>query len=191
MIVGGIDPSLRCTGVAVVNTSVKPGGGWFTNRVRTSAPEEDLGALAALDARMRRVQTVVARTLLVLPRDLDLAVIEKPPLRSIDASHNDRVIVYGLLVMKLRERRVPVVEVGPTTRAKYAAGNGNAGKPEVLVAMRALLGALVVPDHNVADAVALAAMGARYVGEAVDGPLSSKQEEAYAAVAWPEEGMQV
>lgn len=185
MIVVGIDPSLTCTGVATVNASVRvEPGAWFTTRVRTAPTSSDL------DEQLRRIQTAAARTLAALPRRVDLVVIEEPSKRSIDISHNDRVQMYGLVVMKLRERGLPVARVSPKTRAKYATGNGNSRKPEVLAAMRALVagdfGTALVPDHNVADAVALAAMGARYLGEPVDGLLSPKQEEAYAAVAWPE-----
>jgi Holliday junction resolvasome RuvABC endonuclease subunit len=178
----GIDPSLTCTGVAAVDPDISASGGvgWFTNRARTEPCAETVAMTR------RRLRLAAARTLALVPERFDVCVIEKPSERSQHGKHNERVGLYWFLVDQLLPRGL-VVAVGPKTRAKYATGNGNADKAEVLAAMRRLLPVSVVPDHNVADAVALALMGARYLRRPLD-VVGVKQEQAYAAVAWPGKG---
>jgi Holliday junction resolvasome RuvABC endonuclease subunit len=64
-----------------------------------------------------------------------------------------------------------------------AAGRGKAKKPDVVAAVREMFPAANVPDHNVADGVALAGAGAFALGVRV--PYSAKQVSAHAKVAWP------
>jgi hypothetical protein len=51
--------------------------------------------------------------------------------------------------------------------------------------MRALFPGVQIPDNNVADSLSLALAGARYLGNPLDGALTQKKTEAWAAVAWP------
>jgi hypothetical protein len=59
--------------------------------------------------------------------------------------------------------------------------------------MRAKYPGLVIPDDNTADALALAAMGARYSGVPIDGPPSPQQTQVMRALRWtvpsPPEGV--
>lgn len=176
MIVVGIDPSLRCTGIAVFSTQL---GLVAMGRARTDAVE-------GLVATRRRIRVATSRIVRLVPEGTDVVVIESPSARSQYGSHNERVGLYWFVVDQLLGRGIHVIPIGPTSRAKYATGNGNANKKAVLAAVRATFPDHKVPDDNVADALALAGMGLRWLGAPVDGVLSPKQQEAYDAVSWPE-----
>jgi Holliday junction resolvasome RuvABC endonuclease subunit len=170
----GIDPSLTMTGVASIVDGITTAG-----RIQT----EPAKGLADVDARIRYI---VARTLRFAP-DRCLTVIERPYVPQGQGAAGqlvERAWLFGMLVDQLLLRG-PVIEVRPTLRAKYAAGNGHAKKAAVLTAIREAFPNLRVRDDNEADALALAAMGARHLGEPIDGPGSKKQLEVMAAVAWP------
>lgn len=172
MIVVGLDLSLANTGVAVVRA-----GRVFLHRIDATADETPLRA-------WRRIKSTASQTLGHVPAGA-LVVLEGPSWGSRfgkpDERHAQRWIVRGGLL----ERGHNVVVVSPGTRAKYAAGDGKAEKRAVLAAMRARHPGLTIRDHNVADALALAAMGARSIGSPIDGEPSKKQIEAMDAVSWP------
>lgn len=174
MIVVGIDPSLSCTGLAAVDEF----GGVWTGRAKTDTVP------MVLTERRRRIRTALSRILMQLPAQADLFVLESPSPRSQFGNHNDRVGLYWLLVDQLLARG-QVVEVGPKTRAIYATGDGNAKKPAVVAAMRGLGLDAAVPDDNVADALTLALMGARYLGIPADGDLDRQHLRAMDTPSWP------
>lgn len=178
MDVYGVDPSLTCTGLA----KTTPAGVILTKRVKTAATGSGLGAIR------KRVRYIVGQTLLFAPEGPFVTVIEKPyvPQGSKAAgSVIERAWLFGLLVDQLICRG-GVVDVMPTTRAKLATGNGNARKPQVHAAMQLAFPLVDVPDHNVADAVALLWAGARWAGHEVP-EYSEKQLESWNGVAWPDE----
>lgn len=169
----GVDPSLTCTGVATVGAS----GVVATTRF----PTEGSGSL--LDVRTR-VRYIVGSVLRFAPSGC-LSVIEAPYVpRHGGGQVLERAWLFGMLVDQLCLRG-PVVQVRAKTRAKYGTGNGNAGKSDVLAAVRTAYPSVGVRDDNEADAIVLAAMGARYLGYPIDGQGSKKQLEAMTAVVWP------
>lgn len=169
----GIDQSLTMTGLASISNGVA-----VTDRIGTTA------VLGGLEGTRDRIRYIVGRTLRFAPREC-LTVIEAP----ISPMHNagavlERAWLFGLLVDQLLLRG-PVVQVWPSTRAMYATGSGKAKKPEVLAAMRAQFPFVVIRDDNAADALALACMGARYLGSPIDGPITKKREQAMTSTVWP------
>jgi len=73
--------------------------------------------------------------------------------------------LFWVVTHKLWERKIKLAVIAPATLKVYLAGNGRAGKPEMLVAARKRYGDLVrIEDHNQADAFGLAAMGAHSLG---------------------------
>jgi len=172
VIVVGLDLSLASTGVAVLRA-----GHVFLHRVDGKADDDPLQS-------WRRIKTTASQTLGHVPA-VALVVLEGPSWGSRfgkpDERHAQRWIVRGALL----ERGHRVVVVAPRTRAKYAALNGKAEKRAVLAAMRARHPDLTIRDHNVADALALAAMGARSLGTPIDGVAEKQQTEAMDAVSWP------
>lgn len=173
MIAVGLDPSLTCSGVAVMDGE----GGIATRRV--VAP--NLGA--SLLARRNRIRRAVDGILAVLPLRIDITVIEVPHSRQQYGAQNERIALYWILVDQLIARG-PVMEVAPSQRAKLATGNGRAKKPDVIAATRAAFPDVRIPDDNVADAVGLAWAGARWAGMPAP-EYSHGQEEAFARLDWP------
>jgi hypothetical protein len=169
----GIDQSLTTTGLAR-----RLNGGITTTRVRTEHDDDE--SLLATRARIR----FILHEVLAFAPEAGLYVIEAPAINSIGGKKLERVGLYWLLVDALLLRG-PVVAVGPSTRAVYAADNGRASKKEVVASMRAKLPDLNIPDDNVADAAALLAMGARFVGSPIDGEPTIKQTKAMGVPAWP------
>lgn len=161
----GIDSSLTCTGLALLDTDEPE---WITERVRS-------GPTSTLEEQARRIRSiahaVVEFTRRVDPpfAGVDLVVIEGPSF----GSRQGAVLLGGLWWRIVDEVVValaaPVLVVPPNTRALYATGDGHAGKPTVLACVRAEYVDADVPNHDVADAVALAALGARVSGVPVDG----------------------
>lgn len=168
----GIDQSLRGTGLALHD-----GGETTTALVRAEIGE---GAVGIREA----VRYIVGRVVTFCP-NADLYLLELPYI----PRHNsglvlERAWLFGMLFDQLYLRG-PVALVATKTRAMYATGNGNAGKPEVVAAMQAAHPHLKVRDDNVADALALMGMGCRWLGSPVDGEISSKQAKAMRAARWP------
>ena len=171
----GIDPSLTCTGVAIVGESLTVAA----TRFPTQAGDN------SLDDIRTRVRYVVGSVLRFAPTEC-FTVIEAPYIPKHGSGQVlERAWLFGMLVDQLTLRG-PVVRVRAKTRAKYATSNGNADKKAVLEAIRTAFPHVGVRDDNEADAIALAAMGARYLGQPFDGPISKKQQEAMTAVVWPD-----
>lgn len=173
MIAVGIDPSLTCSGVALIDTIT---GTVTTRRVKTTARG------TTLLARRDRLREAIAGILAPLPSDVGVAVIEVPNHRQQFGAQNERAALYWWLVDQLFARG-PVVEVSPAGRAKLATGKGNADKKTVLTAIRAQFPDVTVQDDNVADALALAAAGAHWLG--LDQVYEPPQLVAFERLPWP------
>lgn len=176
MRVVGVDPSLRLSGVARIVDGVLDVTRIPTEKARTLREQRD------------QVRYIVGRILRFAGPVIDLAVIESMYVPTREGAQagavTERAWVWGLVVDQLFDR-CPVIEVTTKQRAKYAADNGNADKAAVTAAVKAAYPNLRIRDDNEADAIALAAMGARHLGEPIDGPGTPKQIEVMAAVAWP------
>lgn len=176
----GVDLSLTATGVAVIT----PAYAHVTTHVIRSGALPERMDLAARDAR---AESIVSRLWLHLPRPVDLLVIESPAFSRTTGSQHDRSGLWWRVVHKaLHDQSVRgVVEVGASARARYATGKGNAGKDAVLAATVRRYPQVDVEGNNDADALVLAAMGARALGHPIDSvPLTHLT--AMQSPAWPE-----
>lgn len=191
MIILGIDSSLTSTGLGWLDTTSPE---WITQRVRTEKAKA--GGELAQARRMRRI----AAQVIAFTRECD------PPFGQVDLFVIERMANYGrhagaLDLAGLWWRIVDEIErasgsagrllVVPTpVRAKYATGRGSgagAGKADVLAAVRETYPEADVPNHDVADAVALAALGARLMGFPVEQVDRAWVEEVAAQVAQREQ----
>lgn len=159
MYILGVDPSLTSTGIAWLDTDT---GEWGTYRVQT---RPDGGDRADQWFRMRTVADAV-KSHAVGQVVVDLVVIEGLA----TYGHNAGLLagLWWQVVGPLVALDIEVLTVAPATRAKYAAGSGRASKSDVLSAVRETYPAADVPGHDIADAVALAALGARVKGFPVE-----------------------
>lgn len=97
----------------------------------------------------------------------ELVVIEGPSIGSVNGSQHDRSGLWWMVVSDFQARDIPVLVVPPKTRAKYATGNGNSGKDVVLAHVIERYADNTkdrIKNDNEADAIVLAAMGARFLG---------------------------
>lgn len=182
----GIDLSLTSTGVAVVNHK----GATAVQRVRSKAPSTPRNAKtgkpepATLEQRHERLQSIW-RKVVQLARWAELVVVEQPAFSAQGGQHHDRSGLWWDVVHELLNLGVPLVEVTPGAVKKYATGKGNAGKDDVLAAVvRRYAAVAEVGNNDEADALVLAAMGARHLGFPLEESLPTKHLEALEAVRW-------
>lgn len=178
----GLDLSLASTGLADVTD-----GAVQVWRKRTTGRED-----ASLAARHTRLRGIV--------RDLsdwwaddrhtvpvDLVAVEGPSLgQARQGGQHDRAGLWWLVMHDLHSRGVPVAEIAPAARAKYATGKGNASKDAVVAAVTRRYQTVPVEliGNDTADALVLAAMAARALGHPID-DMPKLHLEAMRNVRWP------
>lgn len=177
----GLDLSLTASGVAVLGLE---SGRTQLELVKTAAAGD------SLTAAVNRAQTATERILRLLPPH-GLVVVEAPSHGSQFGKAHERAGLWWLIVTRLHQRGFLYAQVAPRTRSKYAAGHRPVAKPrsgpskqEVVAAGRAEFPYLELRNDNLADAFALARMGARFLGAPID-PSTRQRDEAVAAVRWP------
>jgi len=161
----GIDPSLTATGIAIVSKSGDKPPLWHDMHIITT---KDRG-----HPRMDYIQTEIWRTLSAL-KNGDIIAMEGPSFGSKGGKSHELAggwwMVKHAIYTWLKDEGVElkgVYIIPPRSRAKYATGNGNAKKEAVMESVQ-LQTKINVTDHNIADAMVLATMGARLGGAAVD-----------------------
>jgi len=178
LLIAGIDLSLTSTGIALITTQPDADG-------RTRRIESKGHAKATLAQRNKRL-TCLARDVTEQAAGADLIVIEQPAYSRQVGSMHDRSGLWWVVVNLLSEEyAATVVEVAPTTRARYATGKGNAAKDLVLAAVIKRYPDWDITGNDVADALILAAMGARHLGHPIESSLPTTHLAAMAGVAWP------
>jgi crossover junction endodeoxyribonuclease RuvC len=178
----GVDSSLTGTGLARLNTA-HPAQPWAVHRLKTNAP-----TVASHDATHRRIIGIAKGITHFANGDPDLVVMEAPAYSSITGRVHERAGLWWLTYDHMREEfgtDVPVLVVEPNVRIKYATGNGRSGKDEVMIAAVKRYPAAEITNNDEADAVILAAMGARLMGEPVEQRLAKNQLDAMKTLALP------
>lgn len=157
----GVDWSLTATGLAWVNLD---DGTVDTCTIRTWP---DDGTVESIALRITHIADQI-EAWADLHAD-DLVVIEGPVTHA-PSAHRSKLLGGWWATASRIAPLVddPVLVVPPATRAKYAAGKGNADKRAVLAAVRAAYPQFTIRNDNEADAVALAAIGARSLGHPID-----------------------
>lgn len=190
MIVAGIDPSLTNTGIAILHNgqpALLRSIGHGTLSGRSYAHRSD-----RIVSECRAVMSVLAeecdeRNTLRAPRNrIDLAVLEGPAYGACNASTHDGSGLWWGLYSTLRARKIPIVVVAPTTRAKWATGKGNADKATVLAAVRSWWPNTHIANHDQADAACLALLGAFRLGEPMPFEIKPRHLNSVDAIQWPE-----
>lgn len=197
----GLDLSLTGTGVARVETGTgsnvigmhgKPilPATVTVSRLTSKAPARKKGApppaLPVRSLRLRKLAGQIVETCI----GADLVVVEGPSYASEGAGTWDRAGLWWLVVGRLTGAGLNVVEVPPSNVKMYALGKGGGagtGKDEVLAAViRRYLPVVQVPGNNEADALVLAAMGARFTGAPIEpgGTIPAAHTKALDRVRW-------
>lgn len=186
-VVLGVDPSLTISGCAMVRFGAGEDAAepvWETWRGRGAKPE-----LETVETSYHRMRVMLREILAFVPDRLTLSVVEGPSMRSRHGLPDERSGLRWLLISQLIVRG-PVVLVSPNSRQSLTGvgtiprgTSDRVRKRLVMEAVQNMLPGVRVPDHNVADAVALAAAGAHRAGLVM--PYTVKQERTHANVAWP------
>ncbi|MGO3290554.1 crossover junction endodeoxyribonuclease RuvC [Brachybacterium sp. AOP42-C2-15] len=183
MIIAGIDPSLTSTGVAVVRSPERVETATVTSKPPAPGTE-------TVRTRFERMEKLAAG-ILDLVDGADIVGIESPAygMRNAGKVH-DRSGLWWWIVGQLAARSIPVVEVTPPSRMMYATGKGNAGKDLVLVTTAATYRQAAITGNDIADAVIIAAMVSRLVGQPIElrEPAQAKLR-ALAKVQMPEHSL--
>jgi crossover junction endodeoxyribonuclease RuvC len=187
MIIVGLDLSLTSSGVAIINTGT---GSIVVDRVRSKAPATDRhpktgkSLPATLQQRTDRLNSL-ARQITSAAELADLVVVEAPAFASKTGHMHDRSGLWWLVVNGLDVLGCTVAEVTTGGRMKYATGKGNASKDTVLAAAIRRYPEVEITGNDEADALIIAAMGARYLGHPIEDSLPQSHLAAMDNVAWP------
>lgn len=179
--VAALDLSLTSTGMAYVQNGrlVEVGN------VKSKGKKTD-----TYDDHLQRIIAVANQVVpWVLGHDeLDLVVIESPSFGSKFGNPHERSGLWWEVYKGVRQV-APIATVAPPTRAKYITGSGRSDKEVVLAhAIHYYVrdDGPTIPNHDIADAVGLAAMGARWLGEPVElHPMDKANLEAMDGAKWP------
>lgn len=172
----GLDPSLTSFGVAVV------GGGSpaLVARVKSTGRRGD-----DVVARQRRIHDLGTSVLEYVPTHA-LVVMEGPAYSSSTSGMWDRAGLWHDVLRRLISRGHEVVVCPPTSRAMYATGKGNAGKDAVLAAVVRRYPDVDVAGNDEADALVMAAMGARLLDAPLEDSLPQSHLRALAGLELPD-----
>lgn len=170
----GIDLSLTSTGLAII------GDGVAVHRITSKGSK----AASVVDT-WKRIDTIAEKVFGPTGRAApSLVVIESPSYGSHTGSQHERGGLWWTVIGRIVSWRIPIATVSPQCRAKYATGKGNAGKDEVLAAVVRRYPTVDVTGNDVADAVVLAAMGCRWLGQPID-DLPKLNLAAMDGAKWP------
>jgi crossover junction endodeoxyribonuclease RuvC len=166
----GLDLSLTGTGLADLNIET----GEFTNVDTYGTKGKRSDTYGDRRKRLRGMADYIVDWTTAGPYDPAIVAVEGPSIGSRNGSQFDRSGLWWLVVDALAEREIPVLVVPPKSRAKYATGNGNSGKDVVVAhvieqyARNFPSGNEFPSNDNEADAIALAAMAARFWDYPID-----------------------
>jgi crossover junction endodeoxyribonuclease RuvC len=183
----GLDLSLTSAGVARLNlTDDGQVHGTYTGHCGEVGQAG--ASLARRGARIQRQgMTVLGLVGDTLP---DLAVVEAPSMGSVGGQPHDRSGLWWAVIGDLLAEGVAVAEVAPATLKVYACGTAGSSqkpirKPHVVNAARLHWGRhFDITNDDIADAVVLAAMGARWLNAPID-DLDATHTRAMASAHWP------
>ena len=177
MIIIGLDPSLTSAGIAILDNG--------TPTLLASIGHPSQGRSFA--HRSRRIVSQCRAIVNALPERADLVVIEEPAWGINMPSAHDRAGLWWGLYSALTAKGHTIAVVNPKTRAKWASGTGAASKTQVLEAVRTTWAPwrLRITNDDVADALTLAEIGARHVGEELHFMPRRRHIEALAGMTLP------
>lgn len=184
----GLDLSLRSSGIARV--TVHDDGRVETFTTTVGRPAEARATLVQRWIRLDATRDVILDEIEEPGRPgpyPHLVVMEGPAFgAAANAGGEDLTGLRWLVLDRLLADGIRVVVVAPTTLKAYATGDGRASKTHVVAAIRRHYGdRFTIPTghaaEDVADAIALAAMGAR----ALDHPIDSLPEQHTRAMRTP------
>lgn len=194
----GIDPSLTRAGVAVISNQNQQMDGQqihpIVKPILLRCCGRDGRKNEPYQMRSRRVRKQVRDILdLALAAGVpDLAVIEAPIYGgTFLPSYFDRAGLFHGIYGALDARNIPVAVIPPTTGHQFTTGKGRPAKDGaeskriILEAVRELMPDAKIANHDIAEALGYALMGAMAVGLALPFRARRWQLEAVHVSTWP------
>ena len=160
----GIDPSLTGTAIAVIHDD-----GHLTS-ARLSTKGEDHAPHSSTRRRLDQIERWLRHQLEDLGR-IDLSIgIEGPSLspKRLGMDHERAGLWWRLYTRASHYADGDLVVVPPKSRAKYASGNGNAGKDIVMISFLRRHPDFTGTTNDEIDAAVIAAMLARLDGHPIE-----------------------
>jgi len=181
-IVVGVDLSLTSTGIARITDNNDPELAVYGREGISTLPlYERLDAVSRLAGTLQTL--IFPEEALVAPA---LVVIERMEVSRAYGGLVERAWLWQQVVSWLWfGQGIPVAEVTPASRMRYATGKGAASKSAVVDAVARRLPMFETKgDDNLADAAILCAMGRDYLGEPL-AAMPATHRAALDAVKWP------
>lgn len=188
MIIVGLDLSLTSTGVAILAART---GSAYVDRIKSDAPKTERHPRTnkplppTLQQRIDRLRSLKNQIADAVPEGARLVLVEGPSMGSKTGHQHDRSGLWWLVTNELDDRGFTVVEIPPSNRMKYATGKGQISKDAVLAAVVRRYPDVEVSGNDEADALVLAAMGARHLGHPIETSLPATHTAAMDNVHWP------
>jgi crossover junction endodeoxyribonuclease RuvC len=183
--VTGLDLSLTGSGVVTIETADASGfAAWRAAVEEYGSGTVDQHDMADRGRRLRSIATPVIRA----ARGSDLIVVEDLYMGSGTGGQLDRAGLFWLVCATLTAEGHTVAVVTNNHLKMYALGKGagkGTDKDYVLAAVVRRYPTVAVQSNNTADALVLAAMGARHLGSPIDPDLPETHLRAMRAVHWP------
>ena len=132
--VGGVDPSLQSTGLAIITEVGTPELRTFLSTTTLRVPVDKTISHPAL-AEVERVREIVD-TLCTSLHGCEAVYVESPAYASRTGKYAERAHLYFALLAALTVRRVTVETVTPAQLKKRVTGNGRAGKEDIINTVR-------------------------------------------------------
>lgn len=166
----GIDLSMTSTGLcrADLYDDTEPIIDSITLATVTSKPTTDK-TYTAVAQRLNAITEAIEAGL----DGVSLAVLEGPAFSSKGQGVHSRYWLWGKVYDVVAGAGIPVLVPTPNQRAMYATGKGNSPKDAVLAAVIRRWPTVQVAGNDQADALILAAIGARHLGLPMDDVPSS------------------
>jgi crossover junction endodeoxyribonuclease RuvC len=175
----GLDLSLTSTGLARTSP-VSDHAFAEVLTVKSSGTKAD-----TWEQRHMRLHRLVDAIDCKIPRR-SLVMLEAPAYSRTTGSQHDRSGLWWMVYAAVVAGGMTVVPIGPTVRAKYATGKGNASKDAVLAAAVRRYPDIDISGNDIADAVILMAIGCRLLGKPID-DMPATHRAALDKVQLPEE----
>lgn len=175
----GLDLSLTRSGIALVAEGAMAGYSFGRKGSLRETLEDRSARLDELVGSIRALLTAQDG----LPK---IAMIEAPANSAIGGSSHDRSGLWWQVYKMLRSLGIPVQSVITQHLKMYATGTGTkVAKEDVLLAMVRRHPLATISNNDEADALTLALIGARLIGEPVDGQLAKVYTRALDKIALP------
>lgn len=156
----GLDTSLSTTGIAAFDeTNEEPYLTFAATPPGDGTLEGDIDRIVLMASEVYRRVTNRA-----VAGDDVWIVFEGPSMHSLNGKPDERAGLRWHLAIAFRRLGYRIIFAPPGSVKKYWTHNGNAPKPLMMAWARRRYPTAFIRDHNVADALALAHMGARVRG---------------------------